>query len=41
MLNPSGIQDILDFGLYGWAMSRFSGCWIGFKTITETLDSSA
>src|SRR5580658_3323736 len=31
VLNPAGIQDILDFGLYGWAMSRYSGCWVGFK----------
>src|SRR3954469_10042284 len=36
VLNPSGVQDILDFGLYGWAMSRYSGCWIALKTIAET-----
>ncbi len=41
VLNPSGVQEILDFGLYGWAMSRYSGCWIAFKTIAETIDSSA
>ena len=41
VLNPSGVQDILDLGLYGWAMSRYSGCWIAFKTIAETVDSSA
>jgi indolepyruvate ferredoxin oxidoreductase len=41
VLNPSGVQDILDFGLYGWAMSRYSGCWIALKTIAETVDSSA
>ncbi len=41
VLNPSGIQEILDFGLYGWAMSRYSGCWIALKTIAETMDSSA
>jgi indolepyruvate ferredoxin oxidoreductase len=41
VLNPAGIQEILDFGLYGWAMSRFSGCWIALKTIAETMDSSA
>ena len=40
VLYPSGIQEMLDFGLYGWAMSRFSGCWIGFKTLAELLDSS-
>src|SRR5947209_15122871 len=41
ILNPAGIEDILDLGLYGWAMSRFSGCWIAFKTVAETMDSSA
>ncbi len=41
VLNPAGVQEFLDLGLYGWAMSRFSGCWIGFKTIGETVDSSA
>ncbi|MBV9553786.1 MAG: indolepyruvate ferredoxin oxidoreductase family protein, partial [Alphaproteobacteria bacterium] len=41
ILNPAGIEDILDLGLYGWAMSRYSGCWVGFKTVAETMDSSA
>jgi indolepyruvate ferredoxin oxidoreductase len=41
VLNPAGIQDILDFGLIGWAMSRYSGCWVALKTVTETVDSSA
>ena len=41
VLNPAGIEDILDLGLYGWAISRYSGCWIAFKTVAETMDSSA
>src|SRR5579872_4213212 len=41
VLNPAGIEDMLDLGLYGWAMSRYSGCWIAFKTVAETMDSSA
>ena len=41
ILNPAGIEDILELGLYGWAMSRFSGCWVAFKTVAETMDSSA
>jgi indolepyruvate ferredoxin oxidoreductase len=41
VLNPAGVQEFLDMGLYGWAMSRYSGCWVGFKTIGETVDSSA
>jgi indolepyruvate ferredoxin oxidoreductase len=40
VLNPAGVQEILDFGVIGWAMSRFSGLWVGMKTIAETLDSS-
>ncbi|WP_386263157.1 indolepyruvate ferredoxin oxidoreductase family protein, partial [Xanthomonas translucens] len=41
VLNPAGVQDILDLGLLGWAMSRYTGRWIGFKTIAETVESSA
>lgn len=41
VLNPSGVQEFIDLGLYGWAMSRFSGCWVAFKVIAETADSSA
>ncbi len=41
ILNPAGVQDILDMGLVGWAMSRFTGRWVGFKTIAETVESSA
>jgi indolepyruvate ferredoxin oxidoreductase len=41
VLNPAGVQDILDLGLVGWAMSRFTGRWVGFKTIAETVESSA
>jgi len=41
VLNPSGVQEFLDMGMYGWAMSRYSGCWVSFKVIAETADSSA
>ena len=41
ILNPATIQDYLDLGLYGWAMSRYSGCWIGFKCLTDTVESAA
>jgi indolepyruvate ferredoxin oxidoreductase len=40
-LNPANVQDYLDLGLHGFAMSRFSGCWIGMKCITDTVESSA
>ena len=41
VLNPAGVQDILDMGILGWAMSRYTGRWVGFKTIAETVESSA
>ncbi len=41
VLNPAGVQETLDYGLYGFAMSRFSSLWVGFKTTAEIMDSSA
>jgi indolepyruvate ferredoxin oxidoreductase len=41
VLNPAGVQEFLDLGLYGWALSRYSGCWAAFKVIAETVDSTA
>lgn len=41
VLNPINVQEVLDFGLYGWAMSRYSGCWVGMKCITDNIDTSA
>jgi indolepyruvate ferredoxin oxidoreductase len=41
VLNPAGVEEILDLGLYGWAMSRWAGCWVAFKTVAEQMDSSA
>ncbi len=40
VLNPATLQEMLDYGLIGWAMSRFSGCWVAMKTITEMVDAS-
>jgi indolepyruvate ferredoxin oxidoreductase len=41
ILNPATLQDYLDLGLMGFALSRYSGCWVGFKAISETVESSA
>jgi indolepyruvate ferredoxin oxidoreductase len=41
VVNPATLQDYLDLGILGFALSRFSGCWVGFKAISETVESSA
>jgi len=41
MLHPASIQEYLDLGLMGFALSRYSGCWVGFKCVTDTVDGSA
>jgi indolepyruvate ferredoxin oxidoreductase len=41
VLYPANIHELLDFGLAGIALSRFSGLWAGLKAITETVESSA
>src|SRR6185503_17304384 len=41
VLNPSNIAEVLEFGLYGWALSRFSGTWGGLKAISETIESGS
>ncbi|HSV21016.1 MAG TPA: indolepyruvate ferredoxin oxidoreductase family protein [Casimicrobiaceae bacterium] len=41
VLYPSSVQEIVDLGLHGWAMSRYSGCWVGFKCVSDTVESSA
>ncbi|OAF08590.1 indolepyruvate ferredoxin oxidoreductase [Bradyrhizobium centrolobii] len=41
VINPATLQDYLDLGLYGFALSRFAGTWVGFKAIGETVESSA
>ena len=41
ILNPAGVQELLDYGLYGWALSRYSGCWVGLKCMKDTIDASA
>jgi indolepyruvate ferredoxin oxidoreductase len=41
VLNPANVQDYLDFGLHGFAMSRYSGCWIALKCVTDVVESGA
>jgi indolepyruvate ferredoxin oxidoreductase len=41
VLNPANVQDYLDLGLHGFAMSRYSGCWVAFKCVTDVVESGA
>ena len=38
-LYPSGVEEIVRYGLLGFAMSRYSGCWTGFKIVSDVADS--
>ena len=40
ILNPAGVQEIIDYAQYGWAMSRFTGAWTALKCMHETVEST-
>ena len=40
VLSPANVQEVLDLGIYGWELSRYSGCWVALKAITENMDSA-
>jgi indolepyruvate ferredoxin oxidoreductase len=37
---PANVAEMLSFGLYGWALSRFSGAWVGFTALSEVVESA-
>jgi indolepyruvate ferredoxin oxidoreductase len=39
-VNPANVAEYLEFGVWGIALSRFSGMWVGFKAISETVESA-
>ncbi len=41
ILAPAGVQELIDYGLYGYALSRYSGCWVGLKCLKDTVESTA
>ena len=41
LLSPAGLGEFIDFGLLGWAMSRYSGAWTGFKCQTDIVECTA
>ncbi|MEQ3697373.1 MAG: indolepyruvate ferredoxin oxidoreductase family protein [Pseudomonadales bacterium] len=40
VLNPANVQEVLDLGIFGWELSRYCGCWVALKAITENMDSA-
>jgi indolepyruvate ferredoxin oxidoreductase len=41
VLNPANVREVLEFGLYGWAMSRYAGLWVGMIALADIMDSAA
>jgi indolepyruvate ferredoxin oxidoreductase len=41
VVSPAGVQEILDYGLYGYALSRYSGLWVGLKTMKDTVEATS
>jgi indolepyruvate ferredoxin oxidoreductase len=41
VLAPADIQEYLDLGIHGFALSRYSGCWVAFKALADTVETSA
>ena len=41
VLSPAGVQEILDYGLYGYALSRFAGLWVGLKLMKDTVEATS
>lgn len=40
-LYPANVSEFFEFGLLGWALSRYSGSWVGFKCVNETVEQTA
>ena len=41
ILNPAGVQEILDYGILGFALSRFAGVWVGIKCVKDNIEATA
>jgi indolepyruvate ferredoxin oxidoreductase len=41
VMNPAGLQEVIDYGLYGWALSRYAGVWTGIKCVKDNIEQSA
>ena len=40
ILNPAGVQELIDYGLYGYALSRFAGTWTAIKCVKDNIEST-
>ncbi|MFT3854037.1 MAG: hypothetical protein QM733_15035 [Ilumatobacteraceae bacterium] len=40
VLSPSTVEDLIEFGLFAWEMSRFAGCWVGLRCVTDVVESA-
>ena len=38
---PGSVAELLEFGLYGWALSRYSGNWVGLTALSEVVESGS
>jgi len=41
ILNPAGVQELIDYGLYGYALSRYAGTWTAIKCVKDNIESTA
>ncbi len=41
ILQPAGVQELIDYGLYGYALSRYAGVWVGVKCVKDNIESTA
>ena len=41
VVSPAGVQEILDYGIYAYALSRFAGVWVGLKVMKDTIEATA
>lgn len=41
IVSPAGVQEIMDYGLYAWALGRFAGVWVGLKTMKDTVEATS
>ncbi|MEE9376030.1 MAG: indolepyruvate ferredoxin oxidoreductase family protein [Rhizobiaceae bacterium] len=41
ILSPAGVQELLDYGVFGYGLSRYAGVWVGIKCVKDTIESTA